>query len=73
MLPGDLVEYRSMLGKVRARVVDTVPDVDRTYYALQITSKNHPQYVYGSEVLVPVDSGLVVFRRASTRRTAKDC
>lgn len=73
MLPGDLVEYRPMLGKVRARVVDIVPDIDRTYYALQITSKYHSQFVYGSEVLVPVDSGLVIYRGPSKRRTAKDC
>lgn len=73
MFPGDLVTYRSMSGAVRAVVVDTVPDVDQTYYALRITSKTHPVYVYGSEVLVPVSSGLVTYRCASKRRTRDVC
>lgn len=67
---GDLVTYRSRSGMTAARVVAVIPDIDRTYYALAITSRKHPQHPYGTELLVPVDSDLVVFRRKPKARSA---
>lgn len=63
--PGDLVTYRHRSGDVRARLVDIVPDVDQTYYALEVTSRTHRAYLAGTELLVPVGSPLLRYRRKS--------
>lgn len=63
-----LVTYRSRSGKVQARVVSVIPDIDRTYYALKVTSKSHSQYAKHTEILVPVDSDDLVYKRLSKRR-----
>lgn len=51
--PGTLVTYRST---VRGRVVDIIPDVHGTYYAIEVTSIRHPLYARGTEILVSIDS-----------------
>ncbi len=62
---GSLVTYRSTSGPVQAKVVDVIADIDQTYYALHVTSVKHSRYAWGTELLVPVDSNLLKYKRPS--------
>ena len=66
---GSLVTYKSRSGKVQCKVVDVIPDIDRTYYALKVTSTHHPRYYRHTEILVPVGSPSLVYKRPSKFRT----
>ncbi len=61
--PGDLVDYRHDSGIVRCRVIDIIPDIDYTYYSLEVTSLK-AQWGKGTELMIKWDSPRLRLRKS---------